>query len=148
MQTYLPGDILTKVDRMSMAHSIEARVPLLDHSLAEFVAGIPARYKLRGFETKYLFKKAIQGLVPQEILFRKKQGFGVPLEHWFRDGLQTSLRENLLGGDALRHGYFNRSYVEGLLSLYVRTAKPDYLQYLWILLVFEIWYREFVQGKP
>ncbi len=141
LKTYLPGDILTKVDRMSMAHSVESRVPLLDHSLVEFVAGIPARYKLREGATKYIFKRALDGIVPTEILSRGKWGFAVPLEHWFRDGLEAYLQDQLLGGDALRHGYFNRGYVETLFGLYRRTRKAAYLDRLWTLLVFEVWFR-------
>lgn len=147
LKTYLPGDILTKVDRMSMAHSIEARVPLLDHRLVEFVAAIPSRYKLRAGETKYLFKRAIQGLVPAEILSRRKQGFGVPLEYWFRDGLETCLREHLLGDQALRHGYFDRSGVEALFNRYLSGSGPDDLQRLWTLLVFELWYGAYVRAR-
>jgi asparagine synthase (glutamine-hydrolysing) len=144
MKTYLPGDILAKVDRMSMAHSIEARVPLLDHRLVEFVAAIPSRYKLRARETKYLFKRAMQEVVPLEILFRRKQGFGIPLDYWFHQGFRSYIRERLLEHDALQHGLFNRSYVEALWNVYIRTARPDYLNRLWALLVFEIWYRTFV----
>ncbi len=141
LKTYLPGDILTKVDRMSMAHSVESRVPLLDHSLVEFVAGIPSGYKLREGATKYIFKRALHGLLPAEVMSRGKWGFAVPLKYWFRDGLETYLHEHLLGSDALRHGYFNRSYVERLFGLYGRTGKVTYLDRLWTLLVFEIWFR-------
>ncbi len=144
MKTYLPGDILTKVDRMSMAHSIEARVPLLDHELVEYVATLPSHYKLREGATKYLFKRAIQGLVPPEILARKKQGFGIPVDQWFRGGLRDYLRERLLSRDALRHGLFNRSYVEGLWNGYVRSSRTDALGRLWGLLVFEVWHDAFV----
>ncbi len=140
MKTYLPGDILTKVDRMSMAHSIEARVPLLDHELVEYVATLPSNYKLREGATKYLFKRAIQGLVPPEILARKKQGFGIPVDQWFRGGLRDYLRERLLSRDALRHGLFNRAYVEGLWNGYVRSSRADALDRLWGLLVFEVWH--------
>jgi len=144
MKTYLPGDILTKVDRMSMAHSIEARVPLLDHELVEYVATLPSNYKLREGATKYLFKRAIQGLVPPEILARKKQGFGIPVDQWFRGGLRDYLRERLLSRDALRHGLFNRAYVEGLWNGYVRSSRTDALGRLWGLLVFEVWHDAFV----
>ncbi len=123
-----------------MAHSIEARVPLLDHELVEYVATLPSNYKLREGATKYLFKRAIQGLVPPEILARKKQGFGIPVDQWFRGGLRDYLRERLLSRDALRHGLFNRAYVEGLWNGYVRSSRADALDRLWGLLVFEVWH--------
>jgi asparagine synthase (glutamine-hydrolysing) len=147
LKTYLPGDILTKVDRMSMAHSIEARVPLLDHELVEFVAAIPSRYKLQGSETKHLFKRAIQGVVPSEVLSRRKQGFAVPLDCWFRDGFQDYLREGLLGHGSLEHGLFNRSYIEVLWTRWSRTARPEDLYRLWTLLAFEMWYRAFIPAR-
>jgi asparagine synthase (glutamine-hydrolysing) len=147
LKTYLPGDILTKVDRMSMANSLEARVPLLDHVLVEFVARIPPRYMLRGTTTKYVFKRAIEGLVPREILMRGKQGFAVPLEAWFRDGLKAYLREHLVGDNALRHGYFSRSFVEALFALYEGTGRGTYLYRLWALLVFEVWWRKVVGAQ-
>ncbi len=145
MKTYLPGDILTKVDRMSMAHSIEARVPLLDHELVEYVAAMPAHYKLREGATKYLFKRAIEELVPREILFRRKQGFGVPLDHWFRGKSRDYLRERLLSPGALRHGFFNRSYVETLWNSYVTNRRMDALDRLWGLLVFEVWHQAYLE---
>ena len=99
-KTYLPGDILTKVDRMSMAVRLEARVPLLDHKLIEFVTRIPASLKMRGAETKHVFKRAVRGLVPDEILDRPKQGFGLPIQRWINRELRGRIRETLL--DAAR----------------------------------------------
>src|SRR5207248_9304014 len=93
LETYLPGDILTKVDRMSMAHSIEARVPLLDHTLVELAATIPPELKLRGRTTKYVFKQALAGRLPEAILHRPKRGFAVPLGAWFRHGLAGFVRD-------------------------------------------------------
>ena len=90
-KTYLPSDILTKVDRMTMANSLEARVPLLDHKLIEFVQKIPAELKLKGIETKYIFKKAMEGIVPNEILYREKQGFGVPINEWINSQLKDRI---------------------------------------------------------
>ena len=148
-KTYLPGDILTKVDRMSMAHSIEARVPLLDHRLVEFAARLPSRYQLNGTQTKYLFRRALAGLLPQDILRRRKTGFGVPLQYWFRERLATYMKENLLGrDDSLRHGYFNRQYVERLFQTMQRTDKETHLDRLWTLLVFETWYRTSQERHP
>jgi asparagine synthase (glutamine-hydrolysing) len=106
-KTYLPSDILTKVDRMSMATSLEARVPLLDHKLIEFVTQIPTDLKLKGLETKYIFRQAVRGIVPDEILDRPKQGFGVPINEWINSQLRERIRETLLEKRALERGYFD-----------------------------------------
>src|ERR1043166_3584541 len=110
-KTYLPGDILTKVDRMSMAVSLEARAPLLDHKLIEFVARIPASLKLAGLETKYLLKKAVKDLVPSEILNRPKQGFGVPIQEWINQQLRSRLRETLTEPRTRQRGHIDAHYV-------------------------------------
>jgi asparagine synthase (glutamine-hydrolysing) len=141
MKTYLPGDILTKVDRMSMAHSVEARVPLLDHRLVEFAASIPASYHLHRGETKYLFKRAIQGLLPDEVVNRPKRGFAVPLAYWFSGDWHELLGDMLLAPGSMSHGFFDVSYVEGLYRLYQASRREDVLHRLWTLLAFEIWYR-------
>src|ERR1700692_3016733 len=93
---YLPLDILTKVDRMSMAHSIEARVPLLDHKMVEFAATVPADMRLRGVTTKYIFKQAMRGILPDEIIDRPKRGFAIPLGQWFRGQLEGFASDLLL----------------------------------------------------
>lgn len=146
LKSYLPGDVLTKTDRMSMARSIEARVPLLDHELVEFAASIPSRYSLRHGETKRLFKQAIEGIIPSKILHRKKSGFAVPLERWFAGGLQPYLSDHLLTDRALRHGYFKRTYIETLYDLFRRTGRSDCLRRLWVLLVFQVWYQAFIEN--
>jgi asparagine synthase (glutamine-hydrolysing) len=145
LDTYLPGDILTKVDRMTMAHSIEARVPLLDHTLVEFAAGLPARFALRRGEGKYLFKRALGGVVPSAILTRAKKGFAVPLTYWFREGLDGYLAEHLLGADARSRAYVRRGFVEQLFALYRRTGRQGYLEQLWSLLVLELWQRQLAE---
>jgi asparagine synthase (glutamine-hydrolysing) len=142
LDTYLPGDILTKVDRMSMAHSIEARVPLLDHTLVEFVAGLPADFTLRRGQGKYLFKRALEGMLPDPILRRPKRGFGVPLRYWFRDGLEGFLADHLLGASACSREYVRRAHVEKLFKLFRRTGRAEYLEKLWTILVLELWRRE------
>jgi asparagine synthase (glutamine-hydrolysing) len=142
LETYLPGDILTKVDRMSMAHSIEARVPLLDHRLVEFAAALPGRYTLNGGRGKYLFKKVLHGLVPDAILTRAKKGFSVPLAYWFRDGLADFLGDHLLGPGARSREYVRRAPVERLFELYRRTGRRGYLDQLWTLVVLELWRRQ------
>src|SRR5262249_43702564 len=103
---YLPDDLLVKVDIASMAVSLEARSPFLDHRVMEFAASLPAHYKLRGLTTKYLLKKALRGLLPEENLTRTKMGFGVPIGHWFRGELKGFLTDTILSEGSVRRGYF------------------------------------------
>ena len=142
-KTYLPGDILTKVDRMSMAVSLEARVPLLDHKLIEFVTRIPAGMKLAGIETKHLFKQAIADLVPSEIISRPKQGFGVPIQQWINQQLRERIRDTLNDPRTLQRGYVTRSHVELLLDEHER-GRRDHAMALWSLLMLELWHRQYV----
>ncbi len=141
-KTYLPGDILTKVDRMSMANSLEARVPLLDHKLIEFVTRIPASLKMKGFETKHIFKRAVADLVPAEILQRPKQGFGVPIERWINEQLRERVHGTLLEARTQR-GYTELNYVEKLLNEHER-GRRDHSMELWALFMLELWHRRFV----
>lgn len=142
-KTYLPGDILTKVDRMSMAVSLEARVPLLDHKLIEFVTRIPASMKMAGFETKHLFKRAIADLVPEEIINRPKQGFGVPIQQWINEQLRERIRDTLNDQRTLQRGYITRAHVETLLEEHER-GRRDHAMALWSLLMLELWHRRYV----
>jgi len=142
LKNYLPLDILTKVDRMSMAHSIEARVPLLDHKLVEFAATIPARFQLRNGTTKDIFKRAMRGILPDEVIDRPKQGFAVPLGRWFRGRLGGFLREHLLSERCRQRGIFNTAYIERLIALH-EGGRPLDLQ-LWTLVSFELWCRTFL----
>jgi asparagine synthase (glutamine-hydrolysing) len=144
-KTYLPGDILTKVDRMSMAVSLEARVPLLDHKLIEFVTRIPASLKLKGLETKYIFKQAVRGLVPDEILNRPKQGFGVPIAEWINLQLRGRIHETLTERRTRERGLFDSRYVSLLLEEHER-GRRDHASALWALLMLELWHRSFVDG--
>jgi asparagine synthase (glutamine-hydrolysing) len=146
LHTYLPLDILTKVDRMTMAHSLEARPPLLDHKLAEFAATIPARYRLQGTTTKYLFKQAMRGILPDSIIDRQKHGFAVPLATWFRGDLAAFARDVLLSDTSRQRGYLNTKYVERLLELNARGRDLD-LQ-LWTTLSFELWCQRFLDPTP
>ncbi|MGA9772445.1 MAG: asparagine synthase (glutamine-hydrolyzing) [Blastocatellia bacterium] len=146
-KTYLPGDIMTKVDRMSMAHSLEAREPLLDHKLIEFVAQIPASYKLRGSETKSILKRAVRGLIPDEIIDRKKQGFGVPIQKWFKEDLRAMLLDTLTGSRAQQRGYFKPGAVEAILDEHMR-GRRDNSRHLWGLLTLELWHRQFIDRQP
>ena len=139
---YLPNDILTKVDRMSMAHSIEAREPLLDHLLVEFAATIPAELKLRNGVTKYIFKKAMEGILPDEILYRPKRGFAVPLARWFRGNLNSFVRDLLLSKTSRDRGIISPEYVERVLVLNARGRNMDF--HLWTMITFELWCRRFM----
>jgi asparagine synthase (glutamine-hydrolysing) len=142
-KTYLPADILTKVDRMSMAASLEARVPLLDHELIELVTQIPANLKMKGLQTKYIFKKAMAGIVPPEILYREKQGFGVPIEEWINNQLRARIHETLLERRTLERGYFEKSYIQTLLDEHSKQRR-DHSHALWILWMLELWHRRFL----
>ena len=142
-KTYLPGDILTKVDRMSMATSLEARVPFLDHKLIEFVTQMPSELKLKGLETKYILKKAMEGIVPKEILYREKQGFGVPINEWINVQLKERILETLGDKRTLERGYFEPKYIQNLLDEHAR-GRRDHSHSLWIILMLELWHREFV----
>jgi asparagine synthase (glutamine-hydrolysing) len=139
----LPGDILTKVDRMSMAASLEARVPLLDHKLIDFVMRIPPELKLKGLETKYIFKKAMEGIVPPEILYREKQGFGVPINEWINSHLRERIHHELQEKWTLERGYFEAKYIKTLLDEHSRNRR-DHSYQLWVLWMSELWHRQFV----
>lgn len=145
-KTYLPGDILTKVDRMSMAVSLEARVPLLDHKLIEFVTQIPASLKLKGLETKHIFKRAVRGLVPDEILDRPKQGFGVPMEKWINLQLRDRIHDTLTDERARNRGMFDSGYIKQLLDEHERGRRDNSWR-LWMLLMLELWQRKFIDGR-
>jgi asparagine synthase (glutamine-hydrolysing) len=140
MKTYLVGDINTKVDRASMAHSLEVREPLMDHPLIEWTAGLPSRLKQWRGEGKYFFKKAMEPLLPNTVLYRPKMGFAVPLARWFRGPLATRVTESLLGERLAATGLFNRPYLEHLISAH-RSGRRDYSASLWTLLMFEAFLR-------
>lgn len=142
-KTYLPSDILVKVDRMTMATSLEARGPLLDHKLIEFVVGMPTELKMKGLETKYIFKKAMEGIVPHEILYREKQGFGVPINEWINSQLKDRIHDTLSDVKTLQRGYFDRKYIETLLDEHHRNRR-DHSHSLWILWMLELWHRQFI----
>jgi asparagine synthase (glutamine-hydrolysing) len=142
-ETYLPEDVLTKVDRMSMAHSIESRVPLLDNHVIDFAAALPARFKIRDGRRKHVLKRALAPLLPAGILDRRKQGFGVPLGVWFRGGL-TDLFSDVLNAPRTRQrGYFEPRFVDRLIREHL-SGRRDHSLRLWQLLVFELWHREYL----
>jgi asparagine synthase (glutamine-hydrolysing) len=142
-KTYLPGDILTKVDRMSMAASLEARVPLLERDLVEFVSRMPASLKMRGAESKYVFKRAVRGLVPDEILDRPKQGFGVPIGEWINRELRERIHDTFADPRTRSRGIVEPAYVDVLLAEHER-GRRDHSNPLWSLFVLELWHRAYV----
>ena len=146
LKSYLPLDILTKVDRMSMAHSLETRVPLLDHKLVEFAATIPPEFRLREGESKSIFKRAMRGTLPDEIIDRRKHGFAVPLGAWFRGKLGGFVHDLLCSESSRSRGIFSPGYVEQLLAMHRRGRAYD-LQ-LWTLISFELWCRAFLDKAP
>jgi asparagine synthase (glutamine-hydrolysing) len=145
-KTYLPGDLLVKTDRMTMANSLEARCPFLDHELIEFAARIPSGLKLSGMTTKYILKKSLEDIVPKEIIHRKKHGFGVPVGHWFKTSLKDYVREVILSPQALRRGYFKEEILRKLIEEH-QTGRRDHGHRLWALLTFEMWHRVFMDRE-
>ncbi|MBI5958783.1 MAG: asparagine synthase (glutamine-hydrolyzing) [Chloroflexi bacterium] len=143
LTTYLPDDLLIKMDRSSMAASLEARAPFLDHKLLELAACIPSNLKLNGKTTKHILKQAATGVLPDEIIHRPKHGFGVPVGRWFRDNLETYTRDLLLDPQALGRGYFHEGVVRQLLDEH-SSGKRNHGQRIWTLLTFEWWHRLFI----
>ncbi|WP_338676833.1 asparagine synthase (glutamine-hydrolyzing) [Streptomyces sp. SCSIO 30461] len=141
VHTYLPGDLLVKVDITTMAHSLEARSPFLDHQLMEWAARLPASLKVRGTTTKYLLKKALEGWLPSEVLHRPKQGFGVPLDHWLRTELKDLAWDVLTDRTARSRGFFRPEAVRALLDEHMAGA--NHARGLWALMQFELWHRHF-----
>lgn len=141
--TYLPNDLLVKMDIASMTVSLEARSPFLDHHLMEFAASLPEKLKLRRMTTKYLLKRVLKQLVPEENLTRKKMGFGVPIGHWFRGTMQRFLRETLLSDKALSRGLFQPDKVRQIIDQHVRGS-INHEHRLWSLLMLELWFERFI----
>jgi asparagine synthase (glutamine-hydrolysing) len=147
-KTYLPGDILTKVDRMSMANSLEARVPILDHVFVEWVTALPSEWKLRGRTQKYILRKlAERAGVPKEVLDRPKRGFSLPLVHWMREELKDLIVTTLTEPRTAQRGYFNPRGVCRMLDEHFR-GRRDHSARIWRLLMLELWHRNFVEAVP
>ncbi|MEW6415617.1 MAG: XrtA/PEP-CTERM system amidotransferase [Pseudomonadota bacterium] len=136
MKTYLVGDILTKVDRASMAHALEVREPLLDHELMGWVSGLPVDLKLRGTEGKYLLKKAMAPYLPHDVLYRRKMGFAVPLAAWFRGPLAGVIRGVVLGERLASTGMFNQDFLREVVEAH-QAGRRDYSVILWTVLMFD-----------
>ncbi|MBU4320538.1 MAG: glycosyltransferase [Nitrospinae bacterium] len=145
VMTYLPDDLLVKVDIASMANSLEARSPFLDHEFMEFAARIPAELKLKGWTTKYILKQAMKGILPDEILTRKKMGFVVPIDHWFRNELKDMACDILLSEKAMQRGYFKKEAVKKILDEHT-SGKWKWHNHIWNLLMLELWHRVVILG--
>jgi len=145
LKTYLVGDINTKVDRASMAHSLEVREPLMDHPLVEWLASLPSSLKMKGNESKRLLKRAMEPHLPHEVLYRRKMGFAVPLARWFRGPLRGRVRDALLGMRLAETGYFNADYLEQLVAQH-ESGMRDHSAPIWALLMFEAFLRNAMRG--
>jgi asparagine synthase (glutamine-hydrolysing) len=141
-KTSLPDDLLLKADKMTMANSIELRVPFLDHKLLEFAASLPENQKVRGFTTKYLAKRALSSRIPEPILKRRKAGFPVPFGAWLRTDLKEFVREVLLDRTTIERGYFNTACIEGMLRANAESGL--YAREVLSLLTLELWHRAFL----
>jgi len=142
----LPESYLMKTDRMTMAHSVEARVPFLDYRLVEFAFKIPPRYKLNGMQTKYILKQALHGYLPKNILQRKKQSFHVPVEEWVEKDLKHVFEEMLSEKLIKKQGYFDYSYVQKMFNGY-KNSRLFYARQLWNLLSFQLWHRIYIEKE-
>jgi asparagine synthase (glutamine-hydrolysing) len=145
-ETYLPEDCLTKVDRMSMAHSIESRVPLLDQGVIDLAARLPGHLKIRDGSRKYLLKALAYRLVPRELLERPKQGFAVPIGAWFKGSMRDAFGDILTSSSARQRGYFDYRFVDRILDEHL-SGQRDHALRLWQLLVFELWLRQYVDAS-
>jgi asparagine synthase (glutamine-hydrolysing) len=146
-KTYLTADILTKVDRMSMATSLEVRCPILDHEFVQWVASLPVKYKFHAQTRKYIFKKLAERIgVPPQLLHRRKQGFSLPLVHWMRNQLRGGLLGILDEPRTLQRGYFKPNAIRRLLNEHLRGYR-DRAGAIWLLLVFELWHRNFLEAR-
>ncbi|MCX6718070.1 MAG: asparagine synthase (glutamine-hydrolyzing) [Candidatus Staskawiczbacteria bacterium] len=141
----LPDAYLEKVDKTSMAFGLETRAPILDKNLVEFANSVPSKYKIKGFETKYIFKEAMKDFLPKQIINKKKHGFSVPTNIWFRGKLKDYLFEIIFDKKTKERGYFNYKYIEKIYESYQRGNQPLDSQF-WLLLNFELWHRRFMDS--
>jgi asparagine synthase (glutamine-hydrolysing) len=142
IRTYLPDDILVKVDIASMAHSLEVRCPLLDQELMAFAAALPLKRKLHGLSSKVVLRKAAAGLVPQSILNRPKKGFDLPVDRWMREDLASMAQDILLDRTASQRGLFNKKAISDLLEQH--RAGESRGKQIWTLMMLEQWFRTFI----
>jgi asparagine synthase (glutamine-hydrolysing) len=143
LMTYLPNDLLVKVDIASMANSLEARSPFLDHKVIEFAASLPETLKMRRLETKSLLKKVAARLVPREVVYRRKMGFGVPVGKWFRGEMKAFVTDILLSQSSLKRGIIRPEALRRYVSEHT-SGERDHQFQLWTLLMLELWFRRFI----
>lgn len=148
VRNYLADDILVKVDKASMINSLEARAPLLDHYLAEYVSSLPAKFRVRDGELKYLLKKVAQDILPANILSRPKQGFAVPIKHWFRNELNHYTSDLLCSRQSRQRGIFNQEFIDNILHAHAHSKSVDFSEAIWALLCLELWFQTYMDGKP
>lgn len=141
--TYLPNDLLVKVDIASMANSLEARSPFLDHKVIEFAASLPETMKAADFQTKSFLKKLAASLVPKEVVYRRKMGFGVPISSWFRGEMKNFLREVLLSEKSLRRGIIKPEVLQRYVAEHIE-GRRDHAFRLWALLMLELWHNQMI----
>ena len=148
LNSYLPDDLLKKVDMASMAHGLECRAPFLDHRFIEYAMSIPPHWKLRNNETKYLLKKAMEGHLPASVIRRKKQGFGVPIERWVRGDLKDMIADLLLHGSNLED-YLRPEEIKKIFDDAMNNDSSDWRAgfRLWILFMLELWMRAYLRPK-
>jgi asparagine synthase (glutamine-hydrolysing) len=146
INSYLPEDLLVKMDIATMANSLEARVPFLDHKFLEFVATIPSRLKLKGFKTKFILRAAFRDFLPEVIFKRRKMGFVIPVSRWFRNELKDYVYDILLDPRTLNRGYFRREGVQRLLKDHLES-RYDHSAKIWALLFLEMWFRVFIDKE-
>ena len=143
MKTYLPGDILVKVDRMSMANSLEVRAPILDYSLMEFAASIPSDFKFKRGEKKHILKEAFKQDLPDDILYRKKMGFSVPLAQWLRTEIKELAEKVIFGSKGGLSDYFNMQYIQDMWNQH-QTDNKDHSAVIWNILMFQMWWNAYM----
>jgi asparagine synthase (glutamine-hydrolysing) len=144
IKSYLPGDILVKVDRMSMANSLETRAPLLDYRVVEYAATLPSSMKIENKQGKSVLKTSLEGFLTDETLYRKKMGFSVPLAAWLRNEIRDLAEQHLLAQNSGLSNYFKVSEISAIWNSHL-SGERDYSQELWSLLTFEIWWQHYVQ---
>ena len=147
LKTWLPNDILVKVDRMTMANALEVRSPFLDHRLVEFAATVPSDVKYRGRVSKYLVKRHLEGRVPAAAIHRPKQGFELPVSAWLRGPLRELAEELVLSPRALERGYVRAAAVRDLWRRH-QARVGDHGSQLWALMMLELWHRQFIDDVP
>lgn len=143
---WLPDCYLEKIDKASMAFGLETRSPILSRHLVEFANSIPAKYKVRGIQTKYIFKEAMKDILPKRILKKRKHGLSVPTNIWFKGKLKNYLFEIIFDEKTRSRGYFNFPYIEKLYKSYQNRNQPLDSQF-WLILNFELWHRQFIDKK-